>query len=78
MTIKTHTSIAGLVLDELLNGKRLKQADYLEHTWRLAATIHYIEKRKGVQISRAPLSHKAVEYYLTSKEILRLRKSRNK
>ena len=78
MTIKSHISNASFILDELTKGKRLKQEDYLEISWRLAATIYYIEKKWGVKINRAPLPNGAVEYYLTQSEIIRLNKMRTK
>lgn len=74
MEVKNHWTLSKLALTKLMQGQRLNQLKFLENgSWRLAAIIHDLEKRKGVRICRAPLAGRAVEYYLDAEELSRLR-----
>lgn len=73
MKIKNTRTLTSFVVNELSNGKRLNQKDFLQHgSWRLASIIHSIEHYLGIKISRAPLPGRAVEYYLEKEELKRL------
>lgn len=73
MQIKAHHTLTSYVYRRLLTGHRLNQKDFLvKGSWRLAAIVHNIERRRGVKICRAPLKGRAVEYFLSPDEIQRI------
>ena len=78
MKIKHHWTLSNLVLTKLKKGQRLNQQGFLkEGSWRLAAIIHDLKRRKKVCISKASLAGRAVEYYLDAEELSRLRSQDN-
>ncbi len=76
MEIKSYKNLSALVLEKLLNGERLTQQQFLQHgSWRLAAIIWY-QKSRGIKIEKKTLARRAAEYFLTTEEILRIKKTK--